>query len=264
MPAGVRALPAFSRDRLESRWGQTDLVLQVAAEDPTGLAYAQRRLLRDAAHLTTTRWVQRGFLTPAGAASPRNLLGMRDGSANERDPAQIAQIAWSSGPGPMAGGSQLVLRRVRLDLDRWDDVETPTKELAFGRRVADGSPLSSPPGTCEFTAIDRAALDGQGFTLVPPHSHAARAQPRSTGERMLRRGYNYDDGTGPGGRPDAGLLFAAYQADVRTAFVPVQRRLDEADALNVWATHIGSAVYAVPPGIPADTPGEWVGRRLLT
>lgn len=263
-PEGVRGLPAFSRDRLESRWGQTDLVLQVAADDPTALAYAQRRLLRDAAHLTTTRWVQRGFVTPAAGASPRNLLGMRDGSANPRDPEQVAQIAWSRGPGAMAGGSQLVLRRVRLALDRWDDVETATKELAFGRRVADGSPLSAPAGASEFTAVDRAALDGQGFTVVPPHSHAARAQARSAGERMLRRGYNYDDGAGTDGAPDAGLLFVAYQADARTAFVPVQRRLDEADALNVWSTHVGSAVYAIPPGIPADTPGEWVGRALLT
>lgn len=283
-PRAVRALPRFARDELEQRWGQTDLVLCVAADDPTGLAYAQRRLLRDAAHACTTRWVQRGFVTPppsprgpgsassAGstgstespggtAASPRNLLGMRDGSANERDPAQLADVVWSTGPGAMAGGTQLVLRRIRLDLDRWDDLDTAAKELSFGRRVGDGSPLSAPPGTSEFTAVDRSATDAHGFTVVPPAAHAARAQARSSTERMLRRSYNYDDGPRDDGTPDAGLLFVAYQRDIAAAFVPVQQRLAQTDALNAWSTHVGSAVYAVPPGI---RPGDWVGRQLLT
>jgi dye decolorizing peroxidase len=33
---------------------------------------------------------------------------------------------------------------------------------------------------------------------------------------MLRRAFSYDDGPTPDGRPDAGLLFAAYQADAAT------------------------------------------------
>lgn len=266
-PQAVRSLPAFSTDKLDKRWGQTDLIIQLCSDDPSGLAYAQRRLLRDAAHLTTVRWVQHGFMTrghepgePAGS-SPRNLFGLRDGSANERDPAQVAAVAWSTGPGAMAGGSQLVLRRIRLDLDRWDDIETETKELSFGRRIADGSPLSAPAGSGEFTVVDRVATDDQGFTIVPPNSHAARAQARTGAERMLRRGYNYNDGLDAAGKPDAGLLFAAYQADIGASFVPVQRRLAEADAINTWSTHVGSAVYAVPPGA---APGEWVGQRLLT
>lgn len=266
-PASVRSLPAFATDALQERWGQSDLLLQLCSDDPTGLAFAQRRLLRDAAHLTRVRWIQRGFAAtghepgePSGS-SPRNLLGMRDGSANERDPAQLADVVWSPGPGAMAGGSQLVLRRIRLDLDRWDDVETATKELAFGRRVADGSPLTAPAGSSEFTLLDRSATDSLGFRIVPPTAHAARAQARSGAERMLRRGFNYDDGPGADGRVDSGLLFAAYQADLGTAFVPVQRRLAQSDALNTWATHVGSAVYATPPGA---APGEWVGQHLLS
>ena len=43
-------------------------------------------------------------------------------------------------------------------------------------------------------------------------------------------------------------------------FVPVQRRLAASDALNTWATHVGSAAFAVPPGA---APGEWVGQRVL-
>lgn len=266
-PEPVRAVPRFGTDALDPRWGQTDLLLQICSDDATGLAYAQRRLLRDATHLASVAWVQRGFVdrghepgSPADA-SPRNLLGLRDGSANERDPQQLANVVWSPGPGAMAGGTQLILRRIRLDLGRWDDIDTLAKDLAFGRRLADGSALSSPAGTSEFMPINREAVDADGFTMVPPNSHAARAQARTGAERMLRRAYNYDDGVDAKGDPDAGLLFAAYQADIATAFVPVQRRLAEADALNTWSTHVGSAAYAVPPGV---APGEWVGQSLLT
>ncbi|MDO5711573.1 MAG: Dyp-type peroxidase, partial [Micrococcales bacterium] len=234
-PAAVRSLPAFTTDRLQERWGQTHLLLQVCSDDPTSLAYARRRLIRDAATIASVRWVQTGFVTARGSdavgASPRNLLGLRDGSANERDLEQRAQVAWSSGPGPWRGGSQVVLRRVRLDLDRWDDIDTMTKEAAFGRRL-DGSPLSSPAGTSEFTPVDRQARDADGFDIVLPSAHAARAQARVGAERMLRRGYSYDDGRDERGQDDAGLLFVAYQGDLATAFVPVQRRLAASDALN--------------------------------
>lgn len=262
-PPSVRALPGFATDRLEERWGQADLLLQVCSDDPNALAYARRRLVRDAAAGAQVRWVQTGFVAARGSddagASPRNLLGLRDGSANERDDGQRAGVAWSPGPGVWRGGTQVLLRRVRLDLDRWDDVDTSTKEAAFGRRIADGSPLSSPAGTSEFTSIDRQAIDAQGFEVVPPSAHAARAQARTGAERMIRRSYSYDDGL-VAGRPDAGLLFVAYQADCATAFVPVQRRLAASDALNTWATHVGSAVFAVPPGV---APGGWVGQGVL-
>ena len=266
-PASVRSLPAFATDRLEERWGQADLLLQVCSDDPTALAYARRRLLRDAAAMARLRWVQTGFVVARGSdtveASPRNLLGMRDGSANERDPQQRADVVWCRDPGVWAGGSQVVLRRVRLDLDRWDDADPSTKEAAFGRRIVDGSPLSAPQGTSEFTSIDRQAIDAQGFDVIPVSAHAARAQARSGAERMIRRSYSYDDGPAAdpaSGRPDTGLLFVAYQADLASAFVPVQRRLAASDALNTWATHVGSAAFAVPPGA---APGEWVGQRVL-
>jgi deferrochelatase/peroxidase EfeB len=55
-----------------------------------------------------------------------------------------------------------------------------------------------------------------------------------------------------------GLLFAAYQADADRAFVPVQRRLQGKDALNRWITHVGSAVFALPPGCAE---GGVVGRE---
>lgn len=257
-PDVIARFPTFPRDRLEKRWGQTDLVLQVCCDDATTLAYARRRLARDAAAATTIAWVQQGFTAAPeeDGAAPRNLMGFRDGSGNERDPAQIADVVWSRGhPTWLAGGTHLVLRRIRIDLDRWDDVETATKEMTFARRMRDGAPLT---GAHETDVVDRLARDADGFTVVAPSSHAGRAQARTASERLHRRAFDYEE-PGPEG-VESGLLFAAFQADAATAFVPVQRRLDELDLLNTWTTHVGSAVFAVPPGI---APGEYVGQGLL-
>ncbi|GAB49320.1 Dyp-type peroxidase [Mobilicoccus pelagius] len=264
-PPHVRSMPAFRTDRLDRRWGSTDLLLQVCSEDPMTLTFAERRLVRDASDFATLRWAQRGFLPARGTepdgTTPRNLMGMRDGTANESDPNEVAAVLWNDGSTHpwLAGGSQLVLRRIRIDMATWDDLEIEAKEVAFGRRVADGSPLN---GSKESDSIDREAVDEQGFTIISPTAHAARAQARSGRERMIRRPYNYavDTETGTETGTEEGLLFAAYQADLGTAFVPVQRRLAESDALNTWTTHIGSASYAIPPGAKE---GSFVGDTLL-
>ena len=60
----------------------------------------------------------------------------------------------------------------------------------------------------------------------------------------------------------AWLFFLAYQRDVRTGFIPVQRGLAASDALNEYIQHVGSAVFAVPPGV-RDT-DDWWGRALFS
>ncbi|WP_116113072.1 Dyp-type peroxidase [Austwickia chelonae] len=263
IPPALATLPAFDTDRLRPEWGQTDLVLQICSEEPITLSYARRRLVRDAAAFATVAWVQTGFgnapgTEPAGN-TPRNLMGMRDGTANESDPAHSSAVVWSTDPAYpwLVGGSHLVIRRMSIEMEAWDDIEVAAKEEAFGRRISDGAPLT---GKHEKDPVDRLAKNSDGFPVINPAAHAARAQPRNESERMMRRAYNYDVGLTPEGKTDVGLIFVCYQKDVATAFVPVQRRLADSDLLNLWAHHIGSASYAVPPG--AGT-GEYIGQPLL-
>jgi dye decolorizing peroxidase len=78
---------------------------------------------------------------------------------------------------------------------------------------------------------------------------------------MLRRGYSYDDPpTADGEISDSGLIFISFQADIGRQFLPVQKRLAELDLLNTWTTPIGSAVFAIPPGVEQ---GDWIGSTLL-
>jgi deferrochelatase/peroxidase EfeB len=62
------------------------------------------------------------------------------------------------------------------------------------------------------------------------------------------------------GQLDAGLFFIAFERSVRRQFVPIQRRLAAADALNMHTQHAGSAVFACPPGA---RPGGYVGETLF-
>ena len=66
---------------------------------------------------------------------------------------------------------------------------------------------------------------------------------------MLRRGFNFVDGSDGLGHLDAGLFFLAYQRDPRRAFVPVQTALARNDGMNEYVRHTGSSLWAVPPGV---------------
>ena len=92
--------------------------------------------------------------------------------------------------------------------------------------------------------------------MIPADAHMRLAAPAANaGAAMLRRGFSYVDDSG-----SAGLLFLAWQADTRTGFIPVQRRLVAADALGRFIRHEGSALFAMPGGIE---PGSYVGQALV-
>lgn len=69
------------------------------------------------------------------------------------------------------------------------------------------------------------------------------------GIEILRRGYNFTDGSDGFGHLDAGLFFIAYCRNPLTQFVPMQNNLARNDALNEYIQHVGSAVFACPGGL---------------
>jgi len=260
-PPSLAPLPPFAIDRLEPRWGEADLLLQVGSDDVVAVSHAVRVLTRDARSFARAVWVQRGFGRARGSVpdgtTPRNLLGQVDGSANPSGEALDAAVWATTGPDWWHGGTMLVLRRIRFDRDHWEQIGRADREQIIGRRLADGAPIT---GGTEATPVDLEAVDANGLPVVPEFAHVRQARARHGGELMLRRGYSYDDSPDPDGRDDAGLLFAAYVADVDRQFVPVQRRLADNDLLNRWAVPVGSAVFAILPGAAE---GEVLGGSLL-
>jgi len=96
---------------------------------------------------------------------------------------------------------------------------------------------------------------------MDPASHVRLAHPKQNkGAVILRRGYNFVEGNDDLGRLNAGLFFLAFQRDPRTQFVRIQESLAGHDAMNEYTRHIGSAIFAVPPGARK---GDYVGATLF-
>ncbi|HQR80171.1 MAG TPA: iron uptake transporter deferrochelatase/peroxidase subunit [Actinomycetota bacterium] len=266
-PAALIDLPHFPADDLDPARSGGDLCVQACAQDPQVAVHAIRNLSRLAFGTATIRWSQLGFgrtsSTSTGQQTPRNMFGFKDGTANVKaEDADAAEQVWvqpGDGPEWMTGGSYLVARRIRMTIETWDRTSLREQETIFGRNKGEGAPLS---GGTEFTEPDFSVTGRDGQPLIAVNSHMRLAHPNHHGGvRMLRRGYNYTDGSDALGRLDAGLFFLGYQRDIRTSFLPVQTALARSDLLNEYIKHVASGVYAIPPGVPE---GGFVGETLFT
>lgn len=255
LPDWLRPIEPFSKDKLQAAYTGGDLLLQLAADDMLTLAHAARMLTRTVRSLAEIHWVQDGFRrssgTEAAGTTMRNLLGQVDGSINPHpDDPDFARLVWHNS-GVFAGGTCMVVRRIRMELDAWDEVDRPGREATIGRSLQTGAPLT---GGSEKDPADFNAKNALGLPVIHAAAHIRRAHSTDPDERIYRRSYNYDEGA------EQGLLFICYQRDPRTQFSAIQRRLDELDMLNMWVTHTGSAVFAIAPGWE---PGGMLGESLF-
>jgi deferrochelatase/peroxidase EfeB len=268
-PAQLADLPAFAGDALDPTASGGDLCVQACADDPQVAVHAIRNLARIARGTASVRYSQLGFgrtsSTSTSQATPRNLMGFKDGTDNLKaeDIATVNAYVWAAsadGMAWMAGGSYLVSRRIRMLIEPWDSTPLAEQERVIGRQKGSGAP----PGLQdEFDPIDFTSIGPSGAPLVDPKAHVRLAHPVANGGvRLLRRGYSFADGTDGLGRLNAGLFFLAYQRDPRKAFVRIQQNLagETRDNLNEYIQHVGSGLWACPPGVQ---PGEYWGQALF-
>lgn len=260
-PSWLRQLPSYRIDQLEEQWNEGDLMIQLCADDEMAIAHARRILISQVARYAQVRWVQRGFKQARGSqpedTTMRNLMGQVDGTANL--PQQTHQdLLWcGADQGLWQGGTSMVVRRISMILDTWDEVDRVAREDVMGRNLTNGAPLT---GTQEHDEPDFEAVSNLGFPIIAPYSHVRRSRPDDPKQRIWRRAYNYDDHPLPGHSSNTGLVFISFQADIYAQFAPIQERLAELDALNEWTVPIGSAVFAILPGCQ---PGQYLGQQLL-
>lgn len=271
-PAALRPLPHFAGDQLDPARSGGDLCVQACADDPQVAVHAVRNLARLAFGAAQVRWSQLGFgrtsSTSDRQVTPRNLFGFKDGTANVKAEEQAAldEFVWvADGDDPaarwLAGGSYLVARRISMHIETWDRTSLAEQEAVIGRDKQHGAPLS---GGDEFAEVDFSRLGSGDAPLIPVSSHVSVAHPdRNGGTRILRRGYNFTDGSTGLGHLDAGLFFVAYTRDPDRHFVPLQTNLAANDALNEYVEHTGSALFAVPRGVRADDPDDFLGADLF-
>lgn len=273
-PDWLAPLPKFDRDQLDPQWGEADLMLQIGSDEPITAAYALRHMIRSGVDYVDVAWLQQGFNHADGAraksTTPRNLFGQFDGTVNPRSEQEFANQVFiaddSPAPSWIHGGSAMVIRRIRMNLDTWEKLDRASRENAMGRKLDSGAPLT---GTEEHDDPDFAARDKFGLPVIDPTSHMARARNPldKPQQKLLRRPFSYDlpPEPGDGQLSNSGLIFICFQQDPREQFIPIQSRLDEVDRLNEWITHIGSSVWAIPPGTDVEGKGrdEYWGQSLL-
>jgi deferrochelatase/peroxidase EfeB len=269
LPAALVDLPRFSGDALDPTRVGGDLCVQACSDDPQVAFHAVRNLARIGFGVISLRWSQLGFgrtsSTTTDQATPRNLFGFKDGTANVMadDQEGLDTHVWvQPGDDPNAdwlvGGTYLVARRINMHIETWDRSSLAEQEAVVGRTKGTGAPLS---GGEEFTEVDFEISGNDGQPLVAIGSHVRLAHPtQNGGVRMLRRGYNFTEGSNGLGRLDAGLFFIAYVRDPRTQFIPMQTNMARNDLLAEYLLHTGSGLFAVLPGVPSG--GSYADRLL--
>lgn len=273
-PAGLTITFGFGASFFEDEDGG-DLMIQACSNDPQVCVHAIRNLMRIGFGTAVLKRGQIGYgrtsSTSTEQETPRNLFGFKDGTANlkaEDGEDTLAEHVWVQDGGDdvaawMTGGSYLMARNIRMTLEVWDRVRLSEQEQIIGRDKRYGAPLSvtEPSAEAEFEPLDLTA-QGEDGPAIPADSHVAIVAPENNdGRRMLRRGYNCTDGNDSLGRLDAGLFFLAFTRDPRTGFYPVLERMTQKDDLTEYLQHVGSALFAVLPGMrEGDT---MVGQRLF-
>ncbi|SEB23809.1 iron uptake transporter deferrochelatase/peroxidase subunit [Paraburkholderia sartisoli] len=271
-PAALVDLPRFNGDQLVAQKTGGDLYIQACANDPQVAFHAVRQLARMGYGAIAMRWGQAGFLSGPRGQTPRNLMGFKDGTNNPSTakPPLMNQFVWANAADApwMQGGTYTVVRRIRITLEHWDQMELGFQEEVFGRHKYSGAPIGMKH---EFDALDLKAADKDGNPVIAQNAHVRLSNEASNnGAQILRRSYSYNDGTNfyierwPPWRQeteyDAGLIFIAHQGDPRTGFIPINEKLAKFDMMNQFTTHVGSAIFACPPGARQ---GSYIGARLF-
>ena len=219
--------------------------------------------------VVAVRWSQLGFgrtsSTTRSQETPRNMFGFKDGTANIRSDQTdvLDQWVWvgkDDNPASaqwMTGGTYLVARRIRMDIEPWDRANLLEQEQIIGRTKGSGAPLGQQD---EFDTPDF-NVTSYGAPMIPRTAHVRLAHPDNLGGiQVLRRGYNFTDGSDGFGHLDAGLFFIAFNRDNGKQFVPMQQVLSRQDAMTEYLIQNGSSTFAIPPGLQ---PGEWWGQGLF-
>lgn len=268
-PAALVDLPAFAAERIEPSRSFGDICIQACADDPQVAVHAIRNLARMGLGVVAVRWSQLGFgrtsSTTQSQETPRNMFGFKDGTANLRAEQTDLLDRWvwvgaddnPSSAQWMTGGTYLVARRIRMDIEPWDRANLLEQEQIVGRLKGSGAPLGQEG---EFDTPDF-NVTSYGAPMIPRNAHVRLAHPDNLGGiRILRRGYNFTDGSDGFGHLDAGLFFIAFNRDTSKQFVPMQQVLSRQDAMTEYLIPNGSSVFAIPPGVQ---PGEWWGQHLF-
>ena len=265
-PSALAELPPLPNENLDPDYTGGDLCVQACSDDPLVAFHAVRNLARIGMGVVEHNWMELGFgrtsTTTTAQATPRNLLGFKDGTRNiKAEQTDLMNgyvwVGQETDQPWMRGGSYLIARKIRMFVENWDrdylagpgKHDRPRQSI---RRPAIRRNGIHPP--------DFASTAASGQPAIPANAHIRLASfEHNGGTRILRRGYSFTDGIDPqAGTLLGGLFFIAFMKDP-AQFIKLQTAL-AADALNEYIHHTGSGVFACPPGLK---PGQYWGDTVF-
>ncbi|WP_006244626.1 Dyp-type peroxidase [Mycolicibacterium tusciae] len=269
-PKELETMPFLANDKLDPKLSHGDISIIFEAGHNDTVQFALRQIMRRTRSDLVLRWMIDGYARGIGAgqaseaATPRNLLGFKDGTANldVDDGALMDRHVWVNSedgePDWAVGGSYQAIRIIRMFVEFWDRTQLVEQEALIGRAKLSGAPLGL---TGEFTDPDYPS-DPHG-KRIKLDAHIRLANPRTpeTDEnRILRRGFNYSRGFDGAGRLDQGLAFVAYQRSLEKGFLTVQRRLT-GEPLEEYILPVGGGFFFTLPGVTGAD--RFLGDQLV-
>jgi deferrochelatase/peroxidase EfeB len=199
----------------------------------------------------------------------RDWFGFKDGIANPTttNTAQMNQVVWvqphTDEPAWTAGGTYQVLRIIRFDVLKWQQVPLDQQERIFGRRKDSGAPLYAREAN-DSDLLDPIYTNDPHGLITPLDSHIRLANPQSpqtaATSAILRRSYEYARTPETPGVLDVGHAFCCYQRELRT-YIAMQTRL-EAERLVPYVSPRGGGYFFALPGVRNKR--DYYARGLLT
>lgn len=267
-PKELVQMPFLANDRLDPELSHGDLLLTLEAGHVDTLQFALRQIMRRTRRQLVLHWMIDGYARGAGvashAATPRNLMGFKDGTANldSDDKALMDRHVWvgpdDGEPAWAVGGSYQAVRIIRMFVEFWDRTRLVEQEEIFGRSKISGAPLGM---TDEFADPDYAE-DPEG-NQIPLDAHIRLANPRTAetaDSLILRRGFSYVRSFDGAGRLDQGLAFISYQRSLERGFLAVQKRLT-GEPLEEYILPVGGGFFFALPGVQGSD--QFLGEALV-
>ncbi|MEE9198431.1 MAG: Dyp-type peroxidase [Dehalococcoidia bacterium] len=227
-PRALKLMPGWEGDAFDPKEAQADLIVQVCSDERSVNYYVERAVLRHLSRAFTLKTYYRGFSLPES----RGVLGFVDGTGNPKGDARLPVVLIGDEEERYRGGSYLVLRKIREDLDRWERLTVDEQERVIGRRKVDSARFDPPETT-------------------PPNSHREKSSVRTDGGEVeiLRRSFPFAS------PQEAGLIFicfvrglSQYEA-IKDQMVSRSTRGRDVgkDAIEEFYTAVSGGYYFVPP-----------------